>query len=547
MVWNMKNITDERRTDSSALYYQDAPPQRQKARIFPAPLASLLEGMQDTILVINPETGLIEYANRAALEMFDCQLEDLIDHTPDIFGSSETGLKFPDEIIRASLKENGWEGEVRGVRKSGGSFFSWLRTFILRDGTGLPWMLVMVQAGLAADRNPDGHHLPVPGQSVAPAQPSAPGQLSAIEQRARETAHEFNNLASILYGYIDFMLLERRLSPELEKDLKTIQSISQKATCLARQFLNLARPQQAKKIITELAPLIQESLQIVSPQLTRQGIRTEVMHHQPATLLLDPAQISQVLINLYINAQHAMAGTSRKVLRIETGQDEGLALVKVSDTGCGIPDENQTRIFQPFFTTKGHNTGQGISGSGLGLAVARRIIEDHGGSIKVHSRAGEGTTITISLPLAAPDPGRAVPFSPVQAPKTVNFRGKMILIVDDEFSLRQLIKKALELRGARVDAVESGREGLAMIRKKNYDLILLDLRLKDMQGESLLETINSTPQPARPGKIVMSGIAGELNQQSLNSLGVSTILCKPFELDELYTKVSAALSKDSGQ
>jgi len=382
----------------------------------------------------------------------------------------------------------------------------------------------------------------------------APGQLSAMEQRAREVAHELNNLAAILSGHIEFIFFEQKLSLELEKELKTIRSLSQNLASLARQLLHPDNsPPKAKKVLTELSTLVQESLQVVSPQLKREGIKLWVIHHQPTiSLLLDPDQISQVLLNLYLNAQQAMAKTARKVLSIETGQEAGFALVKVSDTGCGIPIENQARIFYPFFTTKAQQSAEaagGISGgSGLGLAMAKRIIEDHGGSIKVSSQPGEGTTFTIFLPLNAASahdngccPENDLP--PLStSTKTFRLQGRRILIIDDEPSIRQIIKKALKLQGAKVDAVGAGSDGLRMIRKKNYDLILLDLKLQDMPGEGLLEMINSTlPESARPRKIVMSGAAADSNQGLLSSLGVSAILCKPFELEELYTTISATL------
>ena len=117
----------------------------------------------------------------------------------------------------------------------------------------------------------------------------------------------------------------------------------------------------------------------------------------------------------------------------------------------------------------------------------------------------------------------------------------MILIVDDEYSIRQLVKKALELQGAKVDAVGAGEEGFEMIRQKKYDLVLLDLQLQDMSGERLMDLINSIPEPARPIKMVMSGKAGDMSQRLMNGFDVSAVLCKPFELEDLYTKISAVL------
>ncbi len=566
------NTSDDPNT--SALYYQDITQERQKARFCLGFLSSLVEGMMDTVLVVNPKTGLVEYANKAALRMFDCQFEDLIDHSPDIFCPLETRLKFHEEIIRASLNEIGWEGEVKSVRKSGEPFTSWLRSFILKDEGGLTWMLVIVQRDLTAEKSFQGRVLSTSHSSNEQLVQAV--ELSAIEQRARETAHELNNLATILYGYIDLMLLKKNLPCDLEKDLKAIQNIGKKATVIARQLLNLKQLQEGKKTITELAPLIEETLQIVSKELSKQGIQMEIIHHQDTSLLLDPTQISQVLLNLCINAQQAMAEAPRKVLRIETGQDTGFAFLKISDTGCGISKENQNKIFQPFFTTKGngdvqkgmasrkkechlgfemryrrsfsfsHSLGATASeekgsGTGLGLTVVKKIIEDHGGSIKVQSRVGEGTVFIIHLPLPVPDTGQINAPSHPQRTTPSYFQGKMILIVDDEYSIRQLVKKALELQGARVDAVGAGEEGFEMIRQKKYDLVLLDLQLQDMSGERLMDLINSIPEPARPIKMVMSGKAGEMSQSLLNGFDVSAVLRKPFELQDLYAKISTAL------
>jgi len=535
--------------NTSDVYYQDITQERQKSRFCLNFLSSLVEGMMDTVLVVNPKTGLVEYANKAALRMFDCQFQDLIDHPPDIFCPLETRLKFHEEIIRASLKEIGWEGEVKSVRKSGEPFTSWLRSFSLQDEIGLTWMLVIVQRDLTEENSLQGRVLSPDNSHTSPDNSHCSNEelvqavkLSAVEQRARETAHELNNLATILYGYIDLMLLKEGLPSDLEKDLKAIQSIGKKATIIARQLLNLNQLQEGKKTITELAPLIRETLQIVSKELSKQGIQTEIIHHQDTTLLLDPTQISQVILNLCINAQQAMAEAPRKVLRIETGQDTGFAFLKISDTGCGISKENQDKIFQPLFTTKGAtSSGEKGSGTGLGLTVVKKIIEDHGGSIKVQSRVGEGTIFIIYLPLPVPDTSQIKTPSHPQLTKTSHFQGKMILIVDDEYNIRQLVKKALELEGARVDAVGAGEEGFEMIRQKKYDLVLLDLQLQDMSGERLMDLINSIPEPARPIKMVMSGKAGEMSQSLLNGFDVSAIIRKPFELQDLYTKISAAL------
>ncbi|MEW5802708.1 MAG: ATP-binding protein [bacterium] len=396
-----------------AFYCQGTKQKRQRARF--RFLAALMEGMMETVLIVNPKTGLVEYANKAALKMFDCRLEDVLNHPPDIFCHWENRLKFHEEVIRSSLKESGWEGEIRGVRKNGEPFTSWLRAFSLKNRDGLPWVLAIVQRDLTAEKSLDGQFLQT-------------GKYSAVEQKAREIAHEFNNLTTILYGYIDFMLRKEGLTPELEKDLKTIHGIGQKATLIARQLLNLSQPPEKKRTVMELAPLIHETLRIVSQEFENQGIQAEIIHHQPTSVLLDPAQISQVLLNLCINAQQAMAETPKKVLRIETGQEEGFAFLKISDTGCGISTENQHKIFQPFFTTK-EVTAEGEKGlgHGLGLVVVKKIVEDHGGTITVQSSAGNGTVFTVYLPLSLPDVSREETYF---HPKDFSFPG------EDDFNYR---------------------------------------------------------------------------------------------------------------
>jgi CheY-like chemotaxis protein len=199
-------------------------------------------------------------------------------------------------------------------------------------------------------------------------------------------------------------------------------------------------------------------------------------------ILADPDQINQVVTNLIVNAQHALAGAARPHrLRLMTSHDRRTdrVILKVSDNGNGVPEAVASRIFEPFFTTKevGHGTG-------LGLAITHRIVEAHGGSIALEETPGGGATFVLqfpahSMPARRRADGAATAFGPALS----------VLVVDDEPEVAEIVSDVLTEAGHRVAIATSGRAAMEKLVYRRYDVVLSDVRMPDLDGPALYDLL----------------------------------------------------------
>jgi CheY-like chemotaxis protein len=222
--------------------------------------------------------------------------------------------------------------------------------------------------------------------------------------------------------------------------------------------------------------------------------------HLP-TLWADPHQLQQVLVNLITNAQQALRDTEpQRQLTLTTRWDPGRAVVtlEVADSGPGIPPAVQVRLFEPFFTTKLPGMG-----TGLGLPLCQGIIEGHGGTINVRSAPGQGTTFRVELPVsAAPAPSTASNGGdepPATAPRCT------ILLVDDEPGIIKGLTQLLRRDGHTIDTAANGRLALAQLQERDYDLILCDLRMPELDGPSLYRALQQQGSPLCQRFIFLTG------------------------------------------
>ncbi len=215
--------------------------------------------------------------------------------------------------------------------------------------------------------------------------------------------HDFNNLLSGIMGYAS--LLEKKIAdnPKVQKYVSTIITSSERASTLINQLLNFSRKKMAEKEIININDLIKECLDFLAMNL--KSINLDIQLYQSQILLqADKTKISQILINLIVNARDALENVPRPIIRLRTDRveisnqsnllDGQYALIEISDNGSGITPENQKNIFEPFFTTKGKGRG-----TGLGLAIVHEIIQDYNGRIELDSQVGRGSIFSILLPV----------------------------------------------------------------------------------------------------------------------------------------------------
>ena len=368
-------------------------------------------------------------------------------------------------------------------------------------------------------------------------------RLESVGKLAGGIAHDFNNLLTVISGYAE-ALLERH-DPASATELGEIAAAATRATTLTRQLLAFSRRQVLQPQVIDLNTIVNG----MTPMLARL-IGEDIELAAPLdpgldSVLADPGQIEQILLNLVVNARDAMPRGGR--LTIETGNVElddayleqhpeatpgRHAMLAVTDTGTGMTPDIIAQVFEPFFTTKPVG-----SGTGLGLSTVYGIVKQSGGSIWIYSEPGKGSSFKVYLP-AVHAPSILQPRS--KKPALVPNGTETILLVEDEQALRALTARMLATRGYSVITAETPHDALDLIEEHEHaiDLLLTDLVMPEMDGRELARRI--TEQAATVRVLFMSGYA----DQSVNrngGLDLATFLEKPFSAADLARKVRQVL------
>jgi CheY-like chemotaxis protein len=253
-------------------------------------------------------------------------------------------------------------------------------------------------------------------------------------------------------------------------------------------------------------------------------------------LWADGHQLHQVLVNMIVNAQHAMRrqpGPRRLVLRGRR-VDQHVRL-EIADNGRGIPPDVLARIFEPFFTTK--DAGEG---TGLGLSLCRTIIEDHGGSITVESVAGRGTTFTLELPVVTPPPHAA---TPPAATRPVGSAPSRVLVVDDEPGVAEVVAEAIARDGHETRVARHGSMALDMLAQGGFAAVVSDTKMPVMDGEGFFgELTRRFPALSRRIVFLTGDVLSREKRLFLEATG-APVLTKPCDLDEVRRVVNGVLSQ----
>ncbi len=373
-------------------------------------------------------------------------------------------------------------------------------------------------------------------------------KLEAIGILAGGIAHDFNNILSAILGYSG--LAKQELSPgsSADKDIDQVIVAGQRASALVQQILDFSR--KTTQCLQLLQPhlVIEESLKMLRASLpTTVEFLTDI-DQNCGTIMADPTKISQVIMNLYTNAFHALKdekGTlqvtlHRQELDAEESRKYGLnpgpvIALSISDTGCGMDAETITHIFDPYFTTKEKGRG-----TGLGLAVVHGIIESYKGHIEVESKLGVGTTFRVFIPAFDQRTAAKKELEPQTAEP---FGSERILVVDDEPMLIRISHRMLEDYGYKVTGTTSSQEALEKVREnpQQFDLIVTDQTMPGLTGfeltKAVLEIVPHMPI------ILCSGHSEITSEKSAMDVGIKKYLRKPIEGDELVKTVRMVLNE----
>ncbi len=366
-------------------------------------------------------------------------------------------------------------------------------------------------------------------------------KLSSLGQLVAGVAHEINNPLTSVLGFTEILLTRSDLDTAARNHLQTVRDEALRLKNLVANLNTFARraPQQMR--VTDLRSIVQRLVALRKYELTASNILLRVHEWpEPVWVRADPEQLLQVLLNLLLNAEHAIAAArGHGHIWLDCGSEAGRGWVSVRDDGAGISSEVKDHIFDPFFTTK--SPGQG---TGLGLSISYGIVRQHRGDLTVESSPGHGTTVRLVLPGAEPAMA-AFPTEASSSPAAELAPGPRqtwVLVVDDEPEILELIRQALTPLGYKVILAEGSAGIEQLLLDYEFDLVLCDLKMPGRNGREVLQMIESEHPALSRRFILMTGNLSE-EEAPTNEHGRVPLLLKPFTLEQLRWQVTHHLSE----
>jgi two-component system cell cycle sensor histidine kinase/response regulator CckA len=490
--------------------------------------AALLDQAQDAILVRDLEQNIL-FWNKGAEKIYGWSAEEVVGK--NVFKESSRQI---DKARRAVIQNGEWQGEIHQTRRDGTEITVESRWTLVRDEQGQPNSILVINTDVTEKKRMEAQFLRAQ-------------RMESIGTLAGGIAHDLNNVLSPILMAIDMLQL-KTTDEASRKWLDVLRTNAERGGDMVRQVLSFARGVEGERVALQPKHLIKEIVKILRETLPKS---IEINFKIPNDLWIisaDATQMHQVLMNLCVNARDAMPEGGSISIRAENVLvDENYArmhleakpgrfvMISVSDTGPGMPAEIQSRIFEPFFTTK-----EMTKGTGLGLSTALTIVKSHGGFINVYSEMHKGSQFTLYLP-AIDRPG-AVDAAALQTDLPLG-QGELILVVDDEESIREITKGTLETFGYTVVTASDGTEALAIYadRKNEVAVVLTDMVMPFMDGPSTIRALQRMNPKVRI--IAASGLgAGQRAGEGVLE-GVSVFLNKPYTAEKLLKTLAQVLGR----
>ncbi len=483
--------------------------------------AALLDHAQDAILVQNLE-GEITYWNKSAERVFGWTAAEALGRKTQEFLYEDPAV-YP-ESFDATLKYGDWIGEVTKLTKTGGHVLIAGRWTLVRDDSGQPKAVLAINTDITEKKQME-------------AQFFRAQRMGSIGTLAGGIAHDLNNVLGPIIMGVD-LLKVRATEPQDLNILNLMEMSGQRGVDLVKQVLFFARGIEGRRGLVSAIQLVRD-LETIARETFPKSITIEVeaptdIWNMPG----DKTQFHQVLLNLCVNARDAMPTGGRLRISAHNRQiDEQFAatqltahpgpyvVLEVSDTGTGMAPEVVARMFEPFFTTK--ELGQG---TGFGLSTTDSIVRNHGGFITVQSEPGQGTTFQVCLPAVTGSVEVEAPSIPLDLPRG---HGELILIIDDEASIRSITGETLAAFGYRTMSAGDGAEGIATYAQHAGEIavVLTDMMMPVMGGAATVRVLLRLDPEVRI--IVASGSSSKNIEAEVAEMGVKFFMPKPYNAETL--------------
>ncbi len=497
----------------------------QALRVSEASYRAIFDATEDAVFVLDIDSVAVIDANPKACEMYGHTREELleVDASRLRFGDSQSADKNTREMITRA-RAGGTQHFEWHLRHRDGSMH-WEEVFVKRVSLGGQDRLLALIRDIT-EKKRSVEELARQREALYQRE-----KLAALGSLLAGVSHELNNPLSVVVARA--VMLEERGDPATQAAAVKIRTAAERCARIVRTFLSMARQQKPERGPVAINEVVSAALDMTGYAIRTSSIDVALnLAGDIPPILADADQLHQVLLNLIINAQHALQDQpAPRRIRVTSSHDFAADLVRitVADNGPGIPAHLRTRVFEPYFTTKPTGVGTGV-----GLAVSFGIVEAHGGTLTLACPIEGGATFTVALPVGTVD---ATDIDATPSGETGTSR-RTILIVDDEAEIRETLADILTGAQHRVVTANSGREALEQMAREHYDVILTDIRMPDLDGRALYREIERR-WPERAGRVIF--VTGDTLTSTLRDIAMESgcpVIEKPFLPSEVRRVVA---------
>jgi len=482
-------------------------------------LAAATEQTGDLILITR-SNGAFEHANDACVQALGYTRDELSRlMLPDLLEHADQRMV---DHIGIEVRQKGiWRGTLIHRRKDGSALPTACTVVALRNAQGRVTHFVGVERDITDE-------LRLRDQLVHSERLSAVGELVA------GVAHEINNPLQTIIGCVELLIEERRATGQQLEDLALVREQAARAGQIVRNLLSFVRRGSSERGVADLNQIARATAALREQHLRDRNICVRLdLHPSPLPILVNREEIQQIVLNLVLNAEHAI-GDAHGTIGLRTSTSAHEHRLEVRDDGPGIPPDLRGRVFEPFFTTK--EVGQG---TGLGLSIALGIATAHGGGLELEEGSGTtrpGASFVLTLPAHATG-GAAQQLVDGPSRKPAESGKRRALIVEDELPIRTLLARLVGRRDYEVVEASSCAEAKAASAADTFDLVLCDVRLTDGNGADVLRWLRER-QPALGRRFVfVTGDIAALGDDHQH--GDTLVLAKPFTASDLNQLLSS--------
>ena len=501
-------------------------------------LQILSRGIEDSqsLVIVTDLGGTVEYINPRIEEVLGYGRDELVGQSVKILRPPEHDSEKYNDLWNTVREGKNWRGELNYQTKSGASVLMQMSVSPVHDQDGKPTHFIGINEDITQSRAVE--------EQLRQSQ-----KLEAVGQLTGGIAHDFNNLLAVIRGNLELIGMEITGQEDLVKHLEAAKSAVVRGADLTARLLAFSRQSKLETGANNLNEVIYELHELLDRSLgERVTLRFRPFEGLWQTTV-NRSQLENAIINVCNNARDAMPDGG--MLTIETRNtylDEAYAaqnvdvkpgeyvMVAFMDEGTGMPPDVVERIFEPFFTTKSEGKG-----SGLGMSMVYGFVKQSGGHAKIHSEVGRGTTVRIYLPRNTESAVAAEP-SQASEPERAEIGNAVILVVEDQESVRTIVTEMLEKLKCQVNGVESGRQALKILESDvRVDVLFTDVVMPEMSGFELAQKARQL----RPDLKVLftSGFADNAIAKSEHLQAGADLITKPYSMAELANKIQQILNQ----